>query len=156
MSRGTYSGGKRQREADKARKKKDKAEKRMQRRDRPPGEVPITTAEDVTGVLPSVEEAMSAIRARANAPRSASAIPVRLYVGGLSWDTTEEGLRNAFAALGKVIEVAIITDRETGSSRGFGFVTMDRKDANRAIEALHNTDLDGRNIVVNIATERQR
>ena len=80
----------------------------------------------------------------------------KLYVGGLSWDTTEEGLRNAFANYGAVTEAIVITDRDTGRSRGFGFVTFEEDDdARSAISSLDNTELDGRNIKVNEARERQ-
>jgi RNA recognition motif-containing protein len=157
VSRGAYSAGKRQRENDKARKKQDKALRRRQKRDRGPGEVPITTAEEITGALPSVDEAMRAIETRASAPREAEPLPARLFVGGLSRNTTEERLREAFSEHGEVTDAFIVTDRDTGSSRGFGFVTLkNRKDASKAIEALSDSELDGRTIVVNVATERQR
>lgn len=157
MSRGNYSVGKRQREADKARKKQDKAQKRRERRERGPGEVEITTAEEMTGSLPSVGEALLAMQHRANNPRAANTIPARLFVGGLSHDTTSDGLRDAFKKYGPVIDAVVVTDRDTGASRGFGFVTMgNRKDAPRAIEGLNESELDGRTIFVNVATERGR
>src|SRR5690606_17700122 len=149
MSRGTYSLGKRQREADKARKKQEKAERRRERRERGPQEIPVVSAEELTGGLPSTEEALRAMEHRAQAPRSAAAIPFRLFVGGLSRETTAESLRAAFSEYGPVSDAVVVMDRETGSSRGFGFVTMEnRKDAPRAIEGLHGAVLDGRTIVV--------
>lgn len=155
MSRGTYSVGKRQREAEKARKKKDKAERRWERRERGPGEVELTTAEEINGNLPSVGEALTAMQNRVENPRAANAIPARLFVGGLSYDTTAEGLRTAFKKFGPVTDAVIVTDRNTGSSRGFGFVTMqNRKDAPKAIDGLNDEELDGRTIFVNVATER--
>ena len=127
------------------------------RRDRGPGEIPIQTMEEVNETLPSPEEAMRNMERRASAPRSAPAIACRLFVGGLSWDTSSESLKAAFAAFGPVQEAVVVTDRDTGRSRGFGFVTMaNRKDASRAIDSLEGSELDGRNIVVNIATERSR
>ena len=83
---------------------------------------------------------------------------MKLYVGNLSYDTTEDSLRAAFAADEReVTEVALITDRDTGRPRGFGFVTMGSADAGRAaIEALDGTDLDGRNIKVNEAQDKKR
>lgn len=79
----------------------------------------------------------------------------KLYVGGLSWDTTDESLNNAFSTHGEVTEVAVIKDRDTGRSRGFGFVTMaDQSGAKAAMSALDGTDLDGRSIKVNEAKER--
>ena len=80
---------------------------------------------------------------------------LRLYVGNLNFDTDEDALRNAFSAFGTVDEVAIITDRETGRPRGFGFVTMGNDDeARTAIEKLGGTELDGRTLNVNEARER--
>ena len=77
---------------------------------------------------------------------------MRIYVGNLSFQATEESLREAFAQHGEVEEVAIITDRDTGRSRGFAFVTMsDDEQAQAAIEALNGTDLEGRTISVNEA-----
>jgi RNA recognition motif-containing protein len=107
--------------------------------------------------MPSVDEAMRNIQERANAPRSASAIPARLFVGGLSHSTTDADLKAAFEEFGPVSDAVVVTDRDTGSSRGFGFVTMEnRKDAPRAIAGLNDTVLDGRTIAVNVATDRQR
>ena len=69
----------------------------------------------------------------------------------MSFDTSEDALRNAFAAHGDVEEVAVITDRETGRPRGFAFVTMPDSAASAAIEALNGTELDGRTLNVNEA-----
>ena len=70
---------------------------------------------------------------------------MKLYVGNMSFDTSEDALRAAFAEHGDVEEVAVITDRETGRPRGFAFVTMpDDSAARAAIEALNGKDLDGR------------
>ena len=79
----------------------------------------------------------------------------RLYVGGIAWGTTEQGLREFFEGTGSVEEATIITDRETGRSRGFGFVTMaNDEDAQRAIEEFNGKELDGRSLTVNEANER--
>lgn len=81
---------------------------------------------------------------------------MNLYVGNLSFDTTEEGLRQAFAAHGTVTSARIITDRETGNSRGFGFVEMDDSEAARnAMMALNGQELDGRTLTVNEARPRE-
>lgn len=81
---------------------------------------------------------------------------MRIYVGNLSYQTTEEGLRNLFGQHGTVEDVAIITDRETGRSRGFGFVTMgDEEGGNAAIRALDGTDYEGRRLNVNQARPRE-
>ena len=77
---------------------------------------------------------------------------IRVYVGNLSFSTTEETLQAQFGAYGQVDEVAIITDRDTGRPRGFAFVTMSNDaEAKAAVEALNGTDLDGRTITVNEA-----
>ena len=77
---------------------------------------------------------------------------MKLYVGNISFDTSEDGLRNAFAEFGDVEEVAVITDRETGRPRGFAFVTMpDDNAAKAAIDGLNGKDLDGRALNVNEA-----
>ena len=76
----------------------------------------------------------------------------KLFVGGLSWDTTEDTLRALFAEVGMVTSVAIITDKFSGKSRGFGFVEMaNPEDAAKAIQELNGKQLDGRSIVVNDA-----
>src|SRR5262245_38364273 len=80
----------------------------------------------------------------------------RLYVGNLSFQTTEDTLARAFQACGEVVECKVITDRETGRSRGFGFVTMGSPEASRkAIESMNGTELDGRPLRVNEAEERK-
>ena len=81
----------------------------------------------------------------------------RLYVGNLSWNTTQESLRAAFEADGRSVkDVLIMTDRETGRSRGFGFVEMNSKDdAEAAIRALDGANVDGRQIKVNEARARE-
>ncbi len=80
---------------------------------------------------------------------------MKLYVGNLSWGTDEDMLRQTFESYGEVEEVRLITDRETGRSRGFGFVTFaSRDDAQTAIQQLDGTDLDSRTIKVNEAKER--
>lgn len=128
----------------------------MERRRRGPGEIPITTAEELTAHVPSVDEAMRAIELRASAPRTAEPIPCRLFVGGLSWNIDDEALRAAFAEYGSVAAAEVVHDRDTGRSRGFGFVTMqDRKDAAKTVREMNGRELDGRAIVVNIATERR-
>lgn len=80
---------------------------------------------------------------------------MNIYVGNISFDTTDDGLRAAFAAHGEVESVNIIKDRDTGRSRGFGFVDMPSdEEAQAAIDALNEKDLDGRTIRVNKARPR--
>ena len=81
----------------------------------------------------------------------------RLYVGNLSDDTTEDSLRAAFSEDGRTVtEVHIMVDRDSGRPRGFGFVEMGSdSEAQAAVEALDGVNLDGRNLRVNEARERQ-
>ena len=79
----------------------------------------------------------------------------KLFIGGLSWDTDDSGLRAAFEPFGDVSDAKVITDRETGRSRGFGFVTYaNGGDASKAIEAMNGAMLDGRSLRVDEAQER--
>ena len=79
----------------------------------------------------------------------------RLYVGNLSFHTTTDVLRQAFAGAGEVTDAHVVTDRETGRSRGFGFITMaSEEQAQAAIQAMNGADLDGRPLRVNEAEER--
>eukprot|EP00249_Psilotum_nudum_P006203 c19536_g1_i1 orf=431-1153(-) len=79
----------------------------------------------------------------------------QVFVGGLAWGTNEQSLRDAFSSFGEVIDARVITDRETGRSRGFGFVRFTSvADAEAAIEQMNGRDLGGRNVRVNFATER--
>ncbi|BDG61243.1 RNA recognition motif domain-containing protein [Caldinitratiruptor microaerophilus] len=78
-----------------------------------------------------------------------------LYVGNLPWATTEDDLVAAFSQYAQVISARIITDRETGRSRGFGFVEVAEADAENAIQALNGTLLGGRPITVNEAQPRR-
>uniref|UniRef100_A0A7N0T1X9 RRM domain-containing protein n=1 Tax=Kalanchoe fedtschenkoi TaxID=63787 RepID=A0A7N0T1X9_KALFE len=79
----------------------------------------------------------------------------RCFVGGLAWATDDQSLERAFSQYGDVLESKIINDRETGRSRGFGFVTFGTEQAMRdAIEGMNGQDLDGRNITVNEAQSR--
>ena len=81
----------------------------------------------------------------------------RLYLGNLSWNTTESDMRTAFEAFGEVTDVKLITDRETGRSRGFGFITLDTdENASKAIEGLNGSMMDGRALRVNVAEDRAR
>jgi len=79
----------------------------------------------------------------------------KLFVGGLSWGTSSEDLRNAFEAFCKVEEATVISDRDTGRSRGFGFVTLsDSSQMKATIQQMDGFMLDGRNLRVNEANDR--
>jgi cold-inducible RNA-binding protein len=80
----------------------------------------------------------------------------KLYVGNLPFTATEEAVRALFSKHGTVEKVSLITDRETGRPRGFGFVEMSNADASRAMQALNGTDFDGRSLKVNEAQDRER
>ncbi|KAM0007288.1 putative RNA recognition motif domain, nucleotide-binding alpha-beta plait domain superfamily [Helianthus debilis subsp. tardiflorus] len=82
-------------------------------------------------------------------------VEYRCFVGGLAWATTDQSLQEAFSQYGEILESKIINDRETGRSRGFGFVTFkDEQSMRDAIEAMNGQSLDGRNITVNEAQSR--
>ena len=80
----------------------------------------------------------------------------KLFVGNLSFKTTENDLQDAFAAHGTVVETNLMMDRMTGRPRGFGFVTMSTpEEAESAIQALHGAEMDGRPLTVNVARPRE-
>jgi len=79
----------------------------------------------------------------------------KVYVGNLSWNTTDDTLREAFAQYGNVLDSIVMRDRDTGRSRGFGFVTYSaQSEADVAIQSLNDQELDGRRIKVNLANAR--
>jgi len=81
---------------------------------------------------------------------------MNIYVGNLSFNTTEDGLRDYFAAKGEVESAVVIKDRETGRSRGFGFVEMpSNDDGNDAISSLNGQELDGRALKINEARPKE-
>ncbi len=80
----------------------------------------------------------------------------KLFVGGLSWDTKEDSLKNLFSQAGNVVSATVITDKFSGRSKGFGFVEMSsEEEAKEAIKKLNGQSLDGRNITVNEARPQQ-
>ena len=81
----------------------------------------------------------------------------KLFVGNLSWDTNDDSLNTAFSPFGEITEATVISDRHSGRSRGFGFVTfVDDEAADKAIAELNGTELDGREIKVDVAQARDR
>lgn len=80
----------------------------------------------------------------------------KLYVGNLPFSATEDTVRALFSKHGTVEKVSLITDRDTGRPRGFGFVEMSNADASRAMQALNGADMDGRSLKVNEAQDRER
>jgi RNA recognition motif-containing protein len=80
----------------------------------------------------------------------------KLFVGNLSFNTTENDLQDAFSAHGVVVEANLMVDRVSGRPRGFGFITMSTpEEAQKAIEAMNGAPLDGRNLTVNLARPRE-
>jgi cold-inducible RNA-binding protein len=157
MNRG-YSGGKRNREASRDLKKKEKEDRLRRNRElRARGIDPDT--EEVSGPadgspLPEVklEDVVIGVASR---PRRGDFGPTKLFVGGLSSETTTEDLRNSFAKFGDVVDVAVIFDRATGQSRGFGFVSYQTSAAaEAAIKGMNGVELDGRTLKVNRAEAR--
>jgi RNA recognition motif-containing protein len=158
LGRGNQTFSKRAREAERDRKKRDKAERLRRNRERSEGGVPIASVEDIqvaamSTPMPTIAADGTDVNAtggRVGGP------PCRLFVGSLSWETTGEDLRTLFSTVGHVLDAAVVKDRATGHSRGFGFVTMDRKSAMLAVKELDGRDMHGRPIRVNVATERSR
>ncbi len=105
----------------------------------------------------SIDEVVRSVHARPDAGERSHTMPSRLFIGGLSWKVNSEELRTKLAEYGPVVDAIIVTDRDTGDSRGFGFVTMgDRKDASRAIRKLNGQEWEGRTLVIRQATDRTR
>ena len=101
--------------------------------------------------LPEValEDVVIGVAAR---PKTESLGPAKLFIGGLSWDTTTEDLRSAFSNFGNIVDAVVISDRGTGRSRGFGFVTFEKRlDADEAVKQMNGRELDGRALKVNRA-----
>ena len=88
--------------------------------------------------------------------RKTVAMAKKLFVGGLSWDTNDDGLQEAFSQFGEISEAKVICDRDSGRSRGFGFVTFnDDEAADKAVAAMNGFQLDGRAIRVDVAQDRR-
>lgn len=147
---------KRAREDKRDQKQREKDARRRDKRHAPRMEPTLTTQAEIVGNVRSIEEVMQSLQGESRVQRSAPALPTKLFVGSLSDVTKSAGLRAHFEPHGTIAEAVVITDRDTGATRNFGFVTMaDRKDAPGAISALHHSELDGSRIVVNVATERR-
>jgi len=83
-------------------------------------------------------------------------LATKLYVGNLTYDTTEEAIKTAFSAIGELESVSLITDKRSGESKGFAFVEMSNEaEATSAIEQLNGTEIDGRAMNVSIARPRE-
>jgi RNA recognition motif-containing protein len=147
---------KRAREDKKAQKARLKEQRREEKRSQAPAPVEIISAAEVIGNVRSIEEVLRELHGDNTGQRSAPPIPSKLFVGSLSDRTTSASLRAHFEADFAITEAVVITDRNTGASRNFGFVTAtDRKDAATIIDRYHHSELDGHRIVVNVATENR-
>lgn len=145
---------KRAREDKRDQKAREKEQRKFDKRHVSPSAPQLTTAAEINGNIRSIEEVMASLQGGNRVQRSAPTLPTKLFVGSLSDATTNATLRAHFEPYGTIAEAVVITDRGTGATRNFGFVTMaDRKDAPGAISALHHSELDGYRIVVNVATE---
>ena len=141
-------------------KRNDKARQKEQRRNEKRFQAPaaheVISAHEVNGNVRSIEEVLRSMQGENRVQRSAPPIPSKLFVGSLSDHTTSASLQAHFSANFAISEAVVITDRGTGASRNFGFVTAtDRKDAPAIIEAFHQSELDGNRIVVSVATENR-
>ncbi len=150
-----YSGGKRNREASRDLKKKEKERRLRRNRElRANGVDPdVTGVADAEAPLPEVklEDIVVGVPVRA---RREDFGPVKLFVGGLDSKTTSADLRAAFEKFGALMDVTVITERATGRSRGFGFVSYESSvAADAAVKEMNGVELDGRMMRVNRAEE---
>jgi RNA recognition motif-containing protein len=153
MSR-AFSGGKRQREAARDRQKKEKEERLARNRAMRARQGGDSLFESPLEQLPEVKLEDVVISVPRQSRRDTTG-PVKLFVGGLSWTSTVDDLRAAFARFGEIQDVVIILDRATGRSRGFGFVTFARAaDAVEATKQMNGAQLDDRVLKVNNAESR--
>jgi hypothetical protein len=151
-----YTGGKRQREADRDRRKKAKEDRLNHNRALRAQGIDTTVGDGIEGVNPlpevNLEDVVIGVAPRA---RRGTTGPTKLFVGGLSWDTTTDDLKTAFSRFGNVLDAMVIQDRNTGRSRGFGFVTFENPpDAEEAVKNMNGAELDGRTLKVNRAEAR--
>jgi hypothetical protein len=159
MSRGAFSGGKRQREAARDLKKKEKDARIKRNRElRAMGVDPDVQAFP-DGIVPP--EALPEVKLEdvvidvVRGPRRTGFGPTKLFVGGLGSETTSEQLKEVFSRFAGLQEATVIADRSTGRSRGFGFVTFeDSNVASDVIKQMDGTELEGRRLQVNRAAPR--
>jgi hypothetical protein len=146
---------KRAREEKRDEKQREKERRRRDKKNVPRRDPQLTTAAEIVGNMRSIDEVMQGLLSNVKEQRGAATIPSKLFVGSLSDVTTNAGLRAHFQTQGEILEAVVITDRGTGATRNFGFVTLaDRRNAPTAIDALHGSELDGNRIVVRVATDR--
>jgi cold-inducible RNA-binding protein len=155
MSR-AFSGGKRNREASRDLKKKQKEDRLRRNRDlRARGIDPdVVDPTDAPASLPEVKLEDVVIGVPSQSRRTDFG-PIKLFVGGLSTDTNAADLRRWFAAFGDVVDAIVVADRGSGRSRGFGFVSFQTPTAaEAAIKGMNGVDVDGQTLKVNRAEAR--
>jgi hypothetical protein len=158
MNRG-YTGGKRNREASRDLRKKEKEDRLRRNRElRARGIDPDVqeSPDELAEIAPLPEVKLEdVVIGVASRPRRGDFGPTKLFVGGLSSDTTTEDLRASFSKFGEIVDVVVIADRATSQSRGFGFVTYSSSTvAETAIKEMNGVELDGRTLKVNRAETR--
>ena len=113
---------------------------------------PVADAADDSVVDAPVADTNTDEAPKAAPARGGEDTDSKLFVGGISWGTTDEGLKAAFEAFGTVVSAEVIREKMTGRSKGFGFVVMGSSaEANAAVEKMNGQTLDGRQVTVNIA-----
>jgi len=156
MNRG-YSGGKRSREANRDLKKREKEDRLRRNRELRARGIEVTDDPlDLESAAPLPEVKLEdVVIGVASRPRRGDFGPTKLFIGGLSSDTTTKEIQTAFAPFGEIVDAIVIADRSTGQSRGFGFVTYQSSAAaDAAIKQMNGAELDGRTLKVNRAEAR--
>jgi|SRR5450432_475882 RNA recognition motif. (a.k.a. RRM, RBD, or RNP domain) len=156
MNRG-YSGGKRSREANRDLKKREKEDRLRRNRELRARGIEVTDDPlDLENAAPLPEVKLEdVVIGVASRPRRGDFGPTKLFIGGLSSDTTTKEIQTAFAPFGEIVDAIVIADRSTGQSRGFGFVTYQSSAAaDAAIKQMNGAELDGRTLKVNRAEAR--
>ncbi len=145
------TSSKRDREAARDRKKQEK-EERLRRNRSSSSQGFAAGDRDIVAPMPQLAEVkLEDINISGVAPRGPKSAkgPTKLFVGGLDWNTEQEQLKAAFSSFGPLREVTVVSDRYTGRSRGFGFVTFENPaDAAVALKQMNGADLDGRSLRV--------
>jgi RNA recognition motif-containing protein len=155
MSR-AFSGGKRNREANRDLKKRQKEERLRRNRElRARGIDPALPEASVAPVKPPEVKLEDVVISVAPQPRRGDFGPTKLFVGGLAETTTAADLRTFFARFGELVDALVVVERSTGQSRGFGFVSYRTSmEANQAIAGANGVELEGHSIRVNRAETR--
>ena len=149
----SVTAGKREREMRRDRRKKEKLERLQRNRMmKAQGREPVAALQPEPLPEVKLEDVVIGV---APQPRRNTGGPMKLFVGGLSWNTTSDDLRAVFGNFGSLEDATVLMDRGTGRSRGFGFVTFTKpEEAAVAVERMNGATLDGRSLKVNNAESR--